>query len=234
MKHTFTYGTYSYEYYVEYRERKTLGLVVRPDLRIIVSVPYDTPHDEVEAFLIKKWRWLDKHLAELRRYHKKTYEQQYVSGASVDYLGRQYLLLVEPAIRDAVTLQRGKLLVSTTRRPRDSAYNKQLVDEWYERNRERVFKRIYLLALKKFDYGKMPQLKFRAMQRRWGSCSSSGKIITLNPRLIEAPVEAIMYVVVHELCHVGNKNHDIKFYEQLEKRVPRWREIKDRLEVRYG
>ena len=41
----------------------------------------------------------------------------------------------------------------------------------------------------------------RRMEKRWGSLSPAGWLL-LNRQLIEAPVDTIDYVIVHELCHV--------------------------------
>ena len=71
------------------------------------------------------------------------------------------------------------------------------------------------------------------MARRWGSYTSDGKVL-LNPRLIEAPREAIYYVCVHELCHRISRKHDTRFYLELEKRMPEWRRIKESLEINFG
>jgi len=232
MKQTFRYGKYTYEYYIEFSSRKTLGLMVRPDLRIIAKMPYGTSVDEIEAFLRRKWTWLHKTLNEFRRYKKKYYEREYVSGESFQYLGRRYMLLVESASRDSVRLDRGKLYIYTTKNVRNGEYNKKLVEEWYQQRRDLVFKKLYLEAFKQFNYARLPQLQQRVMPRRWGSYRQ-GKVL-LNPRLIEAPVDAIYYVLVHELCHVNNKKHDQAFYKELAKRIPNWREVKDKLEIRYG
>lgn len=233
MKQTFEYGKYSYDYYIEFVDRKTLGLEVRPDLRIITKVPYATTIDEIEVFLRKKWLWLHKQLAELEKYHKKDYQREYVSGQSFKYLGRQYMLLVEPGQHDMVRLGRGKLHIITTKNVRNSSYNKLLLDAWFDGRRNSVFKKQYLKALRLFNYERMPQLRTRVMARRWGSYTQDNKI-ALNPKLIEAPTEAIFYVLVHELCHVVNKKHDEAFYKELEKRLPNWHETKQHLEVHYG
>jgi predicted metal-dependent hydrolase len=233
MKNTFRYGSYSYDYYIEFGNRKSLTLVVRPDLRIIVRTPYGTTIEEVESFLVRKWKWLEKQLAELRKYRKTHREKQYVSGESFYYLGRQYMLLVQPAKMDVVKLDRGKLLLNTTKNIRNGVHNKRLLEEWYDARRNLIFKREYLSALNLFDYKMMPRLRVRAMSRRWGSYMKNGTVL-LNPGLIVAPREAIFYVCVHELCHVNNHKHNESFYENLNKRVPNWREIKESLEVRYG
>ena len=233
MKQTFEYGKYRYEYFVEFGDRKTLGLMVRPDMRIIAKVPYGTAIADIEAFLERKWVWLQKQLAELGKYQKKVYAREYVSGQSLQYLGRQYMLLVEQGKDDAVKLDRGKIMVYTSKGVRNSQHNQKLVESWYALRRNIVFKREYFRALKQFNYEQAPQLRIRVMARRWGSYTQDNKV-SLHPRLIEAPTEAIHYVAVHELCHVQNKKHDAAFYRELEKRIPNWRETKERLEIRHG
>ena len=93
MKLEFIYGKYRYDYFVEFLERKSLTLIVRPDLRIIVRAPKEVTLAEIEKFLAKKWSWMEKQLAEFRKYKKPVeLERRYVSGESYFYLGRQYLL----------------------------------------------------------------------------------------------------------------------------------------------
>jgi len=233
MKQVFQYGTYSYEYFIEFSDRKSFTLVVRPDLRVIVRSPFGAQIDEIEGFLKRKWRWLEHQLQELRKYKKPSGEPLYVSGKSLYYLGRQYILEVEQSHKDLVKLERGKLRVYTTKSLRNSEHNKKLVDSWYDDRRDWVFKREYIRALKLFGYDAVPQLGQRTMARRWGSYTSDGKVL-LNPRLIEAPREAIYYVCIHELCHVMNRKHDTAFYAEMDKRLPQWRDIKAALEIRFG
>jgi predicted metal-dependent hydrolase len=232
MKQMFKYGTLQYDYYIEFADRKTFGMVVRPDLRIIVKVPFGTTLVDIEMFMKRKWKWLDKQLREFGKYQKQYYERQYLPGESFQYLGRQYLLEVEQG-NDIVKLARGKLKAYSSKASSNRQHTQQLVDSWYDTRREAVFKRQYVAALKLFNYERMPQLRVRIMARRWGSYTLDNKV-SLNPRLIETPTEAIYYVCVHELCHVVNKKHDKAFYDELEKHMPEWRTIKERLEIRYG
>lgn len=233
MKQNFEYGKYSYDYFIEYSNRKTFGLMIRPDLRIIAKVPTGATVIEIEAFLKRKWLWLQKQIDEFKKYQKKIYKKEYVSGESFQYLGRQYMLYIERASQDCVKLVNNRLVIYSTKDVQNSKYNQILLDSWFDRRRNAVFKQEYMKALKLFSYNKMPQLRVRIMARRWGSYTQDNKI-SLNPNLIKAPKEAINYVITHELCHLNNKKHDELFYKELEKRIPNWREIKERLEIRYG
>lgn len=58
---------------------------------------------------------------------------------------------------------------------------------------------------------------------RFGSCSPKNRL-SFSFRLMDYPMEAIEYVVVHELAHILHKNHSAAFYAEIEKVLPDWRE----------
>ena len=70
---------------------------------------------------------------------------------------------------------------------------------------------------------KYPQIKFRKMTSRWGSCHSVKGILTFNTNLMYAPIECVEYVVLHEFTHFLQANHSEKFYDELEKVCPDWK-----------
>ena len=74
-----------------------------------------------------------------------------------------------------------------------------------------------------------PQIKFRKMVSRWGSCHSGKGILTFNINLMYAPYECIEYVVLHEFAHFLQANHSQKFYSELEKVCPNWKTFRNKL-----
>ena len=66
-------------------------------------------------------------------------------------------------------------------------------------------------------------------EKRWGSLSPSRRLL-LNRRLIEAPVDTIDFVIVHELCHMAEPHHGAAFYRLLDRVMPDWAGRKGRLE----
>lgn len=63
---------------------------------------------------------------------------------------------------------------------------------------------------------------------RGGSCSRAG-VIRLNPRLIQASRACITYVIIHELCHLREHNHGKRYYALLDRALPEWRELRQKL-----
>jgi len=62
----------------------------------------------------------------------------------------------------------------------------------------------------------------RPMSKKWGSCSSKGRV-TFDAELLEHPREFGEYVIVHELLHLRVRNHGPVFWALLSAYLPDWR-----------
>jgi predicted metal-dependent hydrolase len=63
----------------------------------------------------------------------------------------------------------------------------------------------------------------RSQRTRWGSCSRR-RAISLNWRLIQTPPFVVDYIILHELMHLRQMNHSKRFWGEVEKVCPTWRE----------
>ncbi|RYZ11494.1 MAG: M48 family peptidase [Alphaproteobacteria bacterium] len=68
---------------------------------------------------------------------------------------------------------------------------------------------------------------------RWGSCSSEGRL-NFSWRLVCAPPFALDYVAAHEVAHIKEMNHSDRFWKQVERCFPDWREARAWLHERGG
>lgn len=227
----FTYGRYEYTYCFIIQERKSISLTVQPSLRIIVKCPPTYTQERVDIFLKKKWKWLEKQLRYFRLFQKKNREKEYVSGESFLYLGRQYRLQITEGEKDQLTFQHGTLLLTRLGNIAEFARNKEVIESWYQERALKILKDRYKRVQKLFLYEDFPELGLRKMEKRWGSFLGKKKIL-LNPELIKVSTECIDYVIAHELCHMKYKNHDRKFFDHLESKIPKWEDIKEKLEMR--
>jgi len=68
-------------------------------------------------------------------------------------------------------------------------------------------------------------IRVKKLKSRWGSCSSLGNL-NFNLNLMMAPRPIIVYVIVHEICHLIHMNHSKAFWDAVALRIPAWK--KDR------
>lgn len=226
----FIFGKYIYEYELIKQNRKTLSLTVKPNLKIVLKCPQDTPQEKIENFLQRKWFWLEKQLSFFKKYKRKVYDREYISGEGFFYLGKQYKLTIRKGKEDKIQLEKGKLFVFTTKDVSNGRHNKRLLDLWLENRIHEIFNHRFTEMLTRFNYKTTPTLAIREMKKRWGSFTLNGRIL-LNPKLIHTPKECIDYVIVHELCHLQHKNHNSRFWKFLEEKFPKWEKTKDKLET---
>jgi predicted metal-dependent hydrolase len=226
----FIFGAFVYRYQLIPQDRKTLSLTVTPDLDIILKCPPKTDNERIEKFLQKKWFWLEKQLSFFKKYQRKLYKKEYISGEGFFYLGRQYKLTIKKSTEDRVSLTKGKLIVNTKKDNIDVRYNKKLINAWFLSRSEKIFQERFEEMLKKFNYQDDLSFSIREMKRRWGSILKQKKVL-LNSKLIHTSKECIDYVIVHELCHVKHKKHDKRFYDLLKKKYPKWEKVKEKLEL---
>lgn len=75
---------------------------------------------------------------------------------------------------------------------------------------------------------KFNKITIRNQKSRWGSCSSKGNL-NFNYRMALISPIFSDYIVVHELCHLGEFNHSQKFWNLVEMAIPDYRGIKCKL-----
>lgn len=220
------------EYTLERKKVKNLNLRIRRDGSVYVSADKSVPLDYIENFLRSKSDFIFKaveHYSEV--VYQKESPKKYVDGESFRVLGHDLRLKVLRGARNEVKSD-GVFITLRVKDPFDTDMKERVSRKWLTAVcRETVTKLCEAVYPKFKKYGiDFPEIKFRNMVSRWGSCMPKKKILTFSYALATVPVSCIEYVVMHEFTHFLYLNHSPDFYRQLAVFMPDWRERKKLLE----
>lgn len=215
------------------KKRKRAAILVRPDMRVEFRAPHGLSTDTIREMVRGKAQWVLKKLELFEANRLPDQKKQYREGEIYLYLGREYPLrtiCMDSVKNPLACLRDSELKVEVPENASEEQVPflvKEAIWNFYgERAGEEVEK-----ILNRYS-GKLgispPVFKVKHQKRRWGSCSKDN-ILRINFQLIMAPPKQLEYVVVHELCHVKEKNHSARFWKLVRELMPDYQEHRSNL-----
>lgn len=206
---------------------KNIRLTVYPGTGIVkLSVPMETSDEFITKFIEAKFSWIEKHVHKMKK-TKNQKDRLYVSGEVIFLWGKKYNLKVLIHKNKKVEISGDNIVLYVQK---DCTFEKRrdIIKEWY---REEIKKEVSILLEKWQSIMKVSANSFgiKDMKTRWGTCNVRDKRIWLNLRLARRPYRCLEYVVVHELTHLIERNHNDMFKEYMDRFLPDWRIIKAEL-----
>lgn len=203
--------------------------VCPPDALVEVSAPMGMDEDAIRLALIRRLLWIRSEQREMLAQLRLT-KRSFESGESHYFMGRRYLLkIIEiPAGMPHRIALRGRYMemyvyASTSRNARE-----ELQQRWYRDHlREELNRRLPVLA--EAIGVPVPTYQIRKMRTRWGTCNKSEINIQINTDLAMKRPAGLEYVLIHELCHLHETDHNERFMELLSKFCPNWQHIRSSL-----
>jgi len=209
------------EYTLERKKVKNVNLRVRTDGSVYVSANNYVNVKFIDAFVIAN---IDMILSARARSEKirndSPSERKYIDGETFMLLGAPRTLILTEGKNARISSDDAHIYMAL---PDISDFSKKekLMKKYIDTLCADVFGKLikkYYPPFKK--YTPLPTLRMRTMKSRWGSCIPKKSVITLNKRLIEKPMPAIEYVMLHEYCHFVHQNHSKDFHALVETFMP--------------
>lgn len=157
---------------------------------------------------------------------KKIAPAQYKDGVSIPYQGRQYKIQLNfhPSKHkikcedDFIRIYLAKGLEQHN----NHELIRQTLLEWMKNQAAQQVKNSVDIYAEKYNlYPRYVRIK--TQKSRWGSCGIHNDI-NLNWLLILTPPKVLDYVVIHELCHIQERNHSARFWNLVAKHCPDYKE----------
>jgi hypothetical protein len=197
-----------------------IRLTVHPEKGLQMSIPFRVSYADAERFIFEHRDWIHK-----------TLQAQQQKGTTRIFTPQSHFTCRSTTLSYETTDSQKRILSAKIK---DYAvtviYNPNLVDFKLD-TVQNFIKKVLLASMRKEaesilyprvdEISQRTGLKFRKVSigtalTRWGTCSSHDEII-LSCRLLLLPDYLVDFVLLHELCHISEKNHGPKFHALLEK-----------------
>ena len=210
---------------------KNVHLSVYPPLgRVRISAPVRMDLEIIRVFAISKLNWIKKHQHKILSQVREA-PREYISRESHYYLGRRYLLKVLEHNASPKVAINHETMEMYIRPNTDMGKRQAILEEWYRQRMKEIVPGLiaqYENAMKV----QVSEFGIKKMKTRWGTCSIRAKRIWLNLELAKKPIDCLEYVVVHEMVHLLERNHDKRFTALIDRYLPKWRFYKEELNRR--
>ena len=214
-------------YELERKAVKNHNLRIRRDGTLHLSVPQRTTIAAAEAFLMGHEDWILQATARMEK-RAEAHPMGEAVGDSLPYMGGKLEVVWQrgqPArveadmvnhrltitLPDPTNPDMRAAAIETFEKAETKKLVTALVDRFYP-----------LFAARGVPFPR--HIRVKHIKSRFGSCSPTTGSLNFAAQLCQYPLPFVEYVVVHELCHFLEANHSDRFWREVERVLPDWRE----------
>ncbi len=202
--------------------------VYPPSGRVRVAAPLRLADDAVRLAVTSRLGWIRRRRAEFERQDRQS-QREIVTGESHYFQGRRYRLNVikqdgSPTVRlfNNTTMELW-ICPGADRDAREAALH-----QWYRRQLRDQLPPLVAKWEQKVGVT-VEDVRIRKMKTRWGSCNAGAKRIWINLELSKKPTSCLEYILVHEMVHLLERDHNDRFRELMDRLMPQWQLYRDDL-----
>jgi len=202
--------------------------VLPPDGRVRVSAPERMTETAIRMAVISRIPWIKTQQRDFARQPRQP-QREMVTGETHYLWGWRFRLSVVVRAGKPEALQKGNARIALMIAP-DASMEKRLavLNDFYRaalksRIRELLLVWQPIVGVCANDWG------VKKMKTKWGSCNVEAKRIWLNLELAKKPPQCLEYILVHELVHLLERNHNERFRSLMDRLLPDWRERRNLL-----
>jgi predicted metal-dependent hydrolase len=201
---------------------KHARIQVNENRLVRIIVPPSFSEEDIVALILKKQNWINKYLHFFNQMSKIDLQRNQIL-----LFGNRYSYFYDTTFQHKIVINHEHKTIQAKR----NLLNISIQEKWLkEIAKKYLTQRIDELSDKLGVHFK--RLFIRSQKKKWGNCSWE-KNISLNWRLIKAPLFVIDYLIVHELVHTLVMNHSHKFWTLLKSYYPEYRDAINWLD-KYG
>ena len=212
---------------IKRKTQKNIYIKISDKGEVRVSSPLFVSDLYIKELILKKYDELKIYLEEKSVKKNKTIENTYITGNKQYIFGKEYFLIVRYNKYQSVVTLGDKIIINVSDVD-DNEKKEKLINKFYK---ELLQEKIKEISIKYEDIMglKASQYRIKNMKTRWGTCNINKKRIWINLQLVQKDIDCLEYIIVHELTHLVEKNHNKRFYNIVEKYCPNYKQIQRKL-----
>jgi predicted metal-dependent hydrolase len=198
--------------------RKTVSIFIERDGSVRVLAPSTATEEKIEGAVKAKEYQIFKKLAKWKEHNQGKVNREFVNGQSFLYLGRNYRLAIIDNAEVPLKISGGHFQLDKKQLNNADKIFKKF---YKEKAQQKIIERLKLIEAK-FQL-KPTSIKVLELQNRWASWTPKNGL-NFHWKCIMAPVAVLDYIITHEMVHLKFPNHSAEFWNELDKKMPNYRE----------
>lgn len=213
---------------VIHKDIKNVHLSVHPPTgRVRIAVPSRMDINTVRVFALSKLSWIKKQQGKFLSQDREA-PRDYLYREGHYVFGNRYLLkIIERPAPPTVEVKHSELVLYV--RPQTDKHKCQhILEEWYRKELKNFIPGV-ITRYEKLMKVRVNEFGVKKMRTKWGTCNQKARRIWINLELAKKPKHCTEYIVVHEMAHLLERNHNNRFITLMDQFLPQWRSLRDEL-----
>ena len=219
----FQYGTTSIEWV--FKSDATLKhhyVTVERNKKVLLRGP-SVPLEEQRELIRYRARWIKQRLVEVNQPLK----EEIITGSRALYRGRSFYCEVIPSpdlsmVEISFNQSRFKVRSPEGHYVSRSLFKPALERFYKQKAQIKIASRIRYWQ--KETGLEATTFRIKKFEARWANCTDNN-VLEFHPRCMEFSNKAMDYIIIHELCHTVETNHNKSFWKLVAKHCPDWKEL---------
>lgn len=211
------------------KDIKNVHLAVYPPAgRVRIAAPRRLSDDAIRLAVVTRLGWIRRQQLVYAGQERQS-EREMVSGESHFVQGRRYRLrVIESEEKPQARIRSTRTLDLVVPPASSREVRARVLDQWYrmllrQEAQSLIEKWQPIIGVRVAHWG------IRKMRTRWGSCHEANGHILLNLELAKKDRDCLEYIVVHELVHLLEREHNERFRAFMDRFMPAWRHHREKL-----
>jgi predicted metal-dependent hydrolase len=201
--------------------RKTVSIFIERDGSVRVLAPLTATDEKIEYAVKAREYQIFSKLAKWKELNQGKVNREYVNGQSFLYLGRNYRLSIVDDQDTPLKISGGFFRFD---KKHLSKADKVFKDFYRDKATQKIKERLKLIEGR---FQRKPNsIKVLDLQNRWASWTPNNGL-NFHWKCAMAPVPVLDYIITHEMVHLKHPNHSNEFWNELDKKMPNFREYED-------